>query len=204
MLFRRYGRKRAHHLVFASLLPGLEVKTALEVGAGNGLNLLVMSTLFPEIEWSGVELTKAGVDVARSVQGEPELPQVLRDFAIKPLADPAGHRRVKFEQGDAAKLPFPDKSFDLVFSFQAFEQMQAIRDQAMKELNRVARRWVIMTEPFTTFNKEPVQRSYRARLDYLDLAVEDLPRFGLTPEFQFADYPHKVTTASGVVLSKLC
>jgi tRNA G46 methylase TrmB len=108
LLVRRSGRKRAHHLLFSRLLRELNVKTALEVGAGNGINLLVLSTLFPEIEWTGVELTAAGVQVAKSIQSEAQLPTVLQEFANEPVRDAKAHRRVTLHQGDATRLPFAD------------------------------------------------------------------------------------------------
>src|SRR5688572_26674782 len=172
LLVRRYGRKRAHHLVFARWLRGQPLGTALEVGCGNCINLLIMAALFPHIQWQGVELTEAGVAVGRSVANEPELPEVLQQFAIEPIQSKTGHRAVKFQQGDASKLPFPDKSFDLVFSFQALEQMQIIRDKAVREMVRVARKYVVMTEPLSDFNQTEIQHHYMRSRGYLDLGTD--------------------------------
>lgn len=200
LLMQNYGRKRAHHLLFARVLEALRPETALEVGAGNGINLLVMSALFPQIAWTGIELTQAGVDVSNSVKAETELPTVLRDFAPLPVVDPTAHRRIDFRQGNATALSFPDKSFDLVFSFQALEQMQAVRDAAVAEMARVARRWVVLTEPLADFNQSPPQRHYMRARGYLDLATAELPRFGLRPLLTFGDLPQKVTLGVGLAV----
>jgi ubiquinone/menaquinone biosynthesis C-methylase UbiE len=198
MMIRRFGRKRPHHLLFARLVRELKPKTALEVGAGNGINLLVMSTLFPEIQWSGVELTEAGVQVAKSVQKEERLPARIQEFAVDPIIDPAGHRKATFQQGDASALPFKDKQFDLVFSFQALEQMQAIRDKAVSEISRVAAKYVICTEPFRDFNQSEIQKYYTTARGYLNLAIDELPSFGLRPFLRFGDWPHKLTLGVGL------
>jgi SAM-dependent methyltransferase len=203
MLIRRYGRKRAHHLLFARLVRALKPRTALEVGCGNCFNLLIMSTLFPEIQWTGVELTEAGIQVGQSIQKEPELPGVLREFSVDPIVDPTAHQRVTLRQGDASKLPFAKGEFDLVFSFQALEQMQAIRDQAVSEMARVASKYVICTEPFAEFNRSTIQHHYMTARGYLNLSAADLPRFGLKPFLVFGDWPHKLNSGAGLVAAEV-
>jgi ubiquinone/menaquinone biosynthesis C-methylase UbiE len=202
MLIRRYGRKRVHHQLFTRVVRELKPKTALEVGFGNGINLLIMSTLFPEVQWTGVELTEAGVQTAKSIQKEKELPAVLREFATEPVLDPTAHQRVTLQQGDASKLPFKDGQFDLVFSFQALEQMQAIRDAAVSEMSRVAKRWVVCTEPFSEWNKSEIQEHYKQARGYLDLSIDELPKFGLKPILVFGDWPHKLQTGAGLVAAE--
>lgn len=202
MLIRRYGRKRAHHLLFARVVRELKPKTALEVGCGNGINLLIMATLFPEIQWTGVELTEAGVQTGKSIQKEAELPAVLREFSAEPVVDPTAHKRVTMRQGDASKLPFRDGEFDLVFSFQALEQMNAIRDAAVSEMARVAKRWVVGTEPFAEWNQSEIQEHYMKARGYLDLSVDELPKFGLKPILVFGDWPHKLQSGAGLVAAE--
>lgn len=202
MLLRRYARKRAHHLLFARLVRELKPRTALEVGCGNGLNLLIMAAVFPEVQWAGVELTEAGVQVGQSVQKEPELPTVLREFSVEPIADASAHSRINFRQGDAGALPFKDKQFELVFSFQALEQMQAIRDKAVSEIARVAAKWVICIEPFAEFNQSTIQKHYMSARGYLALSAAELPAFGLHPFLVFGDWPHKLSSGAGLVAAE--
>lgn len=202
ILIRRYGRKRAHHLLFARLVRELKPRTALEVGCGNGINLLIMATLFPEIHWTGVELTEAGVQVGKSIQKERELPAVLREFSPEPIVDPTAHQRVTLRQGDASQLPFGEKEFDLVFSFQALEQMQSIRDKAVSEMARVTSRNVICTEPFAEWNRSEIQKHYMMARGYLNLSVEELPQFGLKPFLMFGDWPHKLQSGAGLVAAE--
>jgi len=202
LLIRRYGRKRPHHLMFARLVSALKPRRALEVGCGNGLNLLIMATLFPEIEWTGIELTESGVQVGKSIQKEAELPKVLREFSPLPVVDAAAHQRVSLQQGDASALAFKDREFDLVFTFQALEQMQAIRDKAVAEMARVTSRHVISTEPFADFNTSEIQRNYMGALGYLELPSRDFLKFGLRPTLVFGDWPHKLSLGVGVVAAE--
>jgi SAM-dependent methyltransferase len=202
MLIRGYGRKRAHHLLFARVVRELRPRRALEVGCGNGFNLLIMATLFPEIEWHGVELTEAGVQVGSSIQKEAELPQALQEFLVDPIVDRTAHRKVKLRQGDASKLPFKDEEFDLVFSFLALEQMQSVRDKALSEIARVTARNTINIEPFRDYNQLPIQKHYREARGYLDLHVNELTSFGLKPIFTFDGWPQKLTLAAGAVVTE--
>ena len=202
ILIRRYGRKRAHHLLFARLVRELKPRTALEVGCGNGINLLIMATLFPEIQWTGVELTEAGVQVGKSIQRQRELPAVLREFSSEPIVDATAHQRVTMRQGDASQLPFREKEFGSVFSFQALEQMQSIRDKAVSEMARVASKYVICTEPFAEWNQSKIQKHYMGARGYLNLSVEELPQFGLKPFLVFGDWPHKLASGVGLVAAE--
>jgi SAM-dependent methyltransferase len=86
---------------FAALERALETlpaapKRVLDLGTGTGLAAFVAARRFPEAEVVGVDLAPGMVEQARE-RTPPELA-----------------KRVRFEQGDAAKLPFEDASFDLV------------------------------------------------------------------------------------------
>jgi SAM-dependent methyltransferase len=86
---------------FAALERALETlpaapKRVLDLGTGTGLAAFVAAQRFPEAEVVGVDLAPGMVEQARQ-RTPPELAE-----------------RVRFEQGDAAKLPFEDGAFDLV------------------------------------------------------------------------------------------
>ncbi len=73
-----------------------DVRDALDVGTGTGDGAFVIAERFPTAN-------VVGVDVARAMLAEAErkIPDELR-------------KRVRFDEGDAAKLPYADESFDLV------------------------------------------------------------------------------------------
>jgi len=86
---------------FAALERALETlpaapKRVLDLGTGTGLAAFVAAQRFPEAEVVGVDLAPGMVEQARQ-RTPPELAE-----------------RVRFQQGDAAKLSFEDGAFDLV------------------------------------------------------------------------------------------
>ena len=66
----------------------------------------------------------------------------------EPLLSRTAHQKITFMQGNAAELPFPDRSFDLVYTVHALEQMDEIAPKALSEIARVAKKRVIFIEPF--------------------------------------------------------
>lgn len=86
---------------FASLEAALDSidtppKRALDLGTGTGRAAFILATRYPEAEIVGADLAAAMLDEARE-RTPPE------------LAD-----RVRFEEADAERLPYPDASFELV------------------------------------------------------------------------------------------
>jgi ubiquinone/menaquinone biosynthesis C-methylase UbiE len=71
-------------------------KRVLDLGTGTGLAAFVAARRFPAAEIVGVDLAPGMVDQARL-----KTPPVLAE-------------RVRFEVADAARLPFEDRTFDLV------------------------------------------------------------------------------------------
>jgi SAM-dependent methyltransferase len=71
-------------------------RRALDLGTGTGTGALAIAQRFPEAEVVGIDLAEQMVGEARRKQAD-EL-----------------SARVRFEVGDASRLPFDDESFDLV------------------------------------------------------------------------------------------
>jgi SAM-dependent methyltransferase len=70
-------------------------RRAVDVGTGTGAGAFALARRFPEAEVVGVDLAEGMIEEARR-KTPPELAE-----------------RVRFEVGDAARLPFDDQSFDL-------------------------------------------------------------------------------------------
>lgn len=86
---------------FASLdvaLDSIETppKRALDLGTGTGRAAFILARRYPEAEVVGADLAVAMLEEARA-RTPPELAE-----------------RVRFEEADAERLPYPDESFDLV------------------------------------------------------------------------------------------
>jgi SAM-dependent methyltransferase len=78
-----------------SRVPRAGIRRILDLGCGQGNTSRMLAAQFPEAEVTGLEFDANLVSFARARSGSP---------------------RIRFEQGDAAKLPFPGESFDLVFT----------------------------------------------------------------------------------------
>ena len=105
-------------------------------------------------------------------------------------------------QGSAAQLPFPDHSFDLVYTVLALEQMEEIRGLALSELQRVSRRHVLMIEPFWEYNPPGIRRDYILANHYFDATLPNLEAFGLHVVFA-KELPAKLHRGVGAVLTRV-
>ena len=188
--------------LLAAVIDRLEPKKVLEVGCGNGINLLSLAGHFPDVRFTGIDLTPAGIDAARKVQGEGRLPDRLAEYIPLEMADPQAFQRIAFIQGSAAELPFADGEFDLVYTVLAVEQMERIRDQALAEIARVTRGHVLMLEPFRDTNAKGLRRLYALSRNYFRGSISGLERFGLEPVWATDDFPQEAFLGSPLVLAK--
>jgi SAM-dependent methyltransferase len=196
------GGARIRQLLLARVIEQLAPRRVLEVGCGNGINLIMLSGLFPDIAFTGIELTQAGHEAALSLQRQPELPASLQMFSPLPVADPEAYQRIEFLRGNAANLPFPDGSFDLVYSVLAVEQMEQIRAQALGEIARTSEHHVAMIEPFREVNRGFWTRLNVYRRDYFRGSIDELSHYGLRPVLATADFPQEAFLKACMVVAE--
>jgi len=132
----------------------LEPRRILDLGSGTGLALAPLATRYPQAEVIGLDLTPAMLRVARARPWTGAPPGLIC--------------------ADAASLPFPDQSFDLIFSNLAIHWSPAL-DAVLAEVRRVLRHPGVFT--FTT----PGPGSYR-ELRRAWLAVDEAPHVLPFPE----------------------
>jgi len=203
MLTRTIARKHLHQLLLIRALDRVAPRSVLEVGFGYGFNLLLLAMQRPALALRGVELTAAGVEAARRLAADPETGAVLAPFAVDDVVQHPAIDAAALCQGSAEALPVASKSVDAAFTVLALEQMEHIRDAALRELSRVARRHVVMIEPFREWNAEGIRRRYIELRHYFDAAVSELPRYGLRPVVTSADFPNKMTFHAGIVIAEV-
>jgi len=202
MFASTFGATRVRQLFLIRVLELVRPRRVLEVGCGNGINLLLLAGRFPDVEFTGVELTEEGRAAAVALQELAELPDEMQAYAPEPLEDVSAFRRIRFLQGSAAQLPFPDGDFDLVFTVLSLEQMESIRRQALSEVARVARRHTLMIEPFADVNDGFWPRLNVVRRDYFRGRIIDLPGYGLHPVVVTDDFPQESFLKVCAVLSE--
>lgn len=195
------GATRVRQLLLVRLLEWLSPRSVVEVGCGNGVNLLLLAGRFPDVSFTGIELTREGARAATRLQRTAELPKPMQAFAPLPLLDVGAFQRVRFLQGDAEQLPLADGSVDLVVTILALEQMERVRERALAEIARVARRHTLMIEPFRELNEHGPSRRYIVARDYFQGRIADLPRYGLEPELVLDDFPQEFHLRAGVVVA---
>lgn len=113
----------------ASMIAGLGAGRILEVGAGE------MNTLLPVIRLLG---DRAEVAVALDISA--------KRLAVGRRLDE--HQRISLcVAANADRMPFPDKSFDIVFTSHCLEQSPELVLEAITEFSRVARKYILLAEP---------------------------------------------------------
>ncbi len=196
------GGTRFRQLMLIRAIELAKPRSVLEIGCGNGINLILLACRFPEIAFTGLELTEAGQRAAKGFQERyATLPDFLGDFAPEPLPDPAGFKRIRFERGSAAELPFADGSFDYVQTVLALEQMEQIRQQALAEMARVTRGQSFNIEPFRDVNTG-WSRIYVERRNYFRGSIDELAGYGLEPQWAVADFPQELFLKAAAVFSE--
>jgi len=202
LLANTTGATRWRQLLLIRAIEKMRPRTVVEIGCGNGINLMMLACRFPQIAFTGIELTAQGHAAAQAFQqAHVELPANLRAFAPEPLADLTSFRRVRFLQGSATELPFDDGAFDLAITVLALEQMEQIRSRALAEIARVVRSHTVMIEPFRDVNDGFWQRLNVRQRGYFRGRIAELADFGLQPLVACADFPQKYILRAALVLS---
>jgi ubiquinone/menaquinone biosynthesis C-methylase UbiE len=196
------GATRVRQLLLQRVVERLKPRRVLEVGCGNGINLMLLAGRFPEIELTGVDLTPEGIRAATELQRRETVPDGMQAYGPQPTLDPTAFRRITFREGDAGDLPFADGSFDLVYTMLALEQMETLRDRALSQLARVTSSHALMIEPFTEVNGTFWRRLNVFRRNYFRGSISGLPGYGLVPEIVSADFPQEVFLGAAMVLAR--
>jgi SAM-dependent methyltransferase len=198
-----FGAARFRQVILARVVEHFKPRHVLEVGCGDGVNLVLLACRFPDTQFTGVELSQEGHKAAVDFQDRmASLPSELRAYAPLPLTDLSGFRRIHFVKGSVADLPFPADAFDLVMTVLAVEQMEQIRDRALSEIARVTRGHAFMIEPFRDENAHGWARLNVLRRNYFCGWINDLTEYGLEPAFAVRDYPQEYFLRTCAVLAR--
>ena len=193
--------RQVHILYIMNAIETIDAKKVLEVGCGNGNTILTLAARFPQVSFSGIELTASGIKVAQDIQKLAELPPGVTNNSPLPARDLSAHQKVDLRVGDARVLPYPDRSFDLVYTRLALEQMEQIREKALDEITRVAGRAIVLVEPWRDYNMSKHARAYIRRAGYFAGRTKHLDKLGFQVVFETQDIPQKVQFNAGPVVA---
>lgn len=164
---------------FNSLIRSFQPSTVLELGSGNGINIIAMAILNPEIKFVGLELTGGGCEASKQFIENPPIEALsyiteLSETNIRKNLAIAG---IQFIQGDMLNLPFEDNSFDCVFSCTAVEQLPRDYKKAFKEAHRVVSKFAFFYEGFKEA-QNIFQTISRKRYDMFLGSYNDVKKIG--------------------------
>jgi SAM-dependent methyltransferase len=94
---------------------GYTIKTVMDLGCGIGSSVEYFRKIIPDLRWIGVD-----------IEDSPEAKMRVRNDA-------------DFYSFDGVNIPFPDNSFDLIYSNQVFEHVRRPR-KLLKEIYRVLKK----------------------------------------------------------------
>ena len=126
----------------------------------------------------------------------------MKAFA-KNVRDFSGCSRVNFHKGSAQSIPFADDSFDLVYTCVALRQMKSIHTEALNEVRRLARQWVVFLEPFRDVNSEGLRLQHVSAQDYLSIYLQQLPEFRFDLFYATGDFPQELNLGTLLVVTRI-
>lgn len=160
-------QRRVHrsNMLLREQLVSAKPTSALEIGCGFGRNLELLFWSLPDCRITGMDISEEMLKIGR----RNDIP------------------RVSWVCGDAASIPFPDKSYDAVFTHGLLMHIPPERvHKAFEEMTRVAKRSIFCIEeapfPFENgsrgINDYTFAHNYPAMVDRLGLRIEKLKFLG--------------------------
>ena len=109
--------------IFNNQLKDLKIETILDAGCGEGFTLAKLKEKGIGKKFTGVDASKDAIELSKKIN--PDL---------------------SLDLGNIYKLPFKDKSFDLVLCTEVFEHLDNSK-KALKELARVSKKYIFLSVP---------------------------------------------------------
>ena len=186
------GLRKLQTLRIIKLIEKINPKSVLDIGCGNGERLFHLACIFPNIEFTGLELTEGGVEAAKEIQKIDTISKPLIDSSPIKLKDLSAHKKINFICANSKNIPFQDNSFDLVYTSLALEQMEKIRKQAISEIYRVCNKYTSFYEPFKDYNNNFPYLAYILSQSYFRGSLKDLNDLGFKILQIYDQIPQKV------------
>jgi len=158
----------------------------LEIGSGNGFNLISLAAQFPDREFIGLELTEAGVIASDKAMKDSQTVINLCNFIFGPNNQYSGKplKNIKFIQEDVTRLNPEEFPADLILSVLAQEQMEQVYEEFKSAIKKMKDTDFLFFEPYLDFNSshqssilKTKKYLYRHSLEleeFLDIKIQTL------------------------------
>lgn len=124
----------------ASILSRYPAESVLEAGIGEATTLFYTAQQFSSAQLFGFDISWSRLAVAR---------EFLQERFVQNVA---------LATGDLFSIPLPDDSVDLVYTSHSIEPNGGREVEAIRELYRVSRRWLVLIEPSSELGGEATRR----------------------------------------------
>lgn len=175
-------QKQAIHEI-SEMIRAFRPVSVLELGAGNGINLLALAALHPEIKtWTGIDITESGPEAAGQMYRSPPLEELTYMIGLDQaeISQRIPYAVIDIRVGDMRTLPFADASFDFVFSHVAFEQLPRDHLVAFREARRICSGHACFIEEFREAQRSFLQRIHLRNVDYFRASYRVVEEAGFT------------------------
>lgn len=174
-----YDEKFIHIVTLEGIIRELNPHSVLEVGSGNGFTLNVLSRIFPQVSFNGIELTKSGTLQATLYKNSRSFANEYDSFYPSLTAfQGTDAPNLNLATATAACMPLSDKSIDLVYTCLALEQMKSVQYEVMSEIKRVGARYALFIEPFPDACTSLLQKMRHFSKHYFSVPLGQLTDLG--------------------------
>ena len=152
-------------IIIASKIRELKSQSVIEAGSGNGINLIALAAIFPDVDFLGLELTHAGVVASISAARDINVVRNLVGFVYgnqmaEKITFPLNN--IHFKQCDLSKQIKHEKN-DLIYTSLALEQMDQVFDKVFPHINGMIERHCLFFEPFLEFNTYETKKVLKSK-----------------------------------------
>lgn len=191
--------KKIHHQLIIKEIESFKPKKVLEVGSGNGINLRILSSLFKDINFYGIDQSENGIKISNQLKNEKLIPELVKPFNYNFDFENLPTNLV-YSLGDAKALNFRENEIDFVYTILALEQMDDIKLKVLKELKRVAKKKIVLIEPFPELNRGVIKYLHHRSKQYFNLNHKSIIDQNWTIEKFITNVPTKVSLGYGMLV----
>lgn len=177
----------------------MNAKTILEVGSGNGINLIGLASLDPEYNLIGVEPSKNSYLKSITWKDDEKDIDVV---GFGNTLEQVNFNKIKFINGTGFSIPLEDKSVDVSFTCAVLEQIPRDYGKVLIEMRRVTRKYCVFIEEFKEAQSLP-DYFFLYGKDMFRSSYKNFKKYGLEPVYFTTDFTQKTTHSLGLLIARV-